>query len=102
MHNASDEKKVKEKQTHSDLAREQELEDIRSIMATPEGQRFFKRFFKWGKIASVSMTGNSWTYFHEGHKNCAMRIWQDLCMAVPNESAKMFVELTLEAMEEKE
>lgn len=65
------------------LQRFNELEDIRCILKTKEGLRFFKRLFDEGKMFSTSMTGNSYTYYNEGQRNFVLKFFNDVCVASP-------------------
>jgi hypothetical protein len=88
-HNAADPEMVKAAEKDADLRRTQDLEDIRTILDTPAGVRFFTRFFKAGKIFSTSMTGNSWTFFNEGGRNLALSFFADVAEASPGKIASL-------------
>lgn len=76
-----------------DVERERELDDLRILLSTEAGKRFFLRFFDWGKVLDVNMTGNSWSFFWEGHRNCAKKVWQDVVDADENMAAQLFIKL---------
>ena len=97
--NAADEKFVKDQREKNENERDQELEDIKTLLSTKAGQRFFKRFYKEGKINDVSMTGNSWTFFNEGHRNFAKSIFSDVCEVAPQLAGRIITELLLESKE---
>lgn len=65
------------------VQREQRLDDIREILKLPAGKRFFKRFFDDGMVFRTTFTGNSHTFFNEGHRNLALRYLHDVAEASP-------------------
>jgi len=83
QHNVADEAAIQKQAEEQRLLREQELNDIKALAATPQGLRFFKRLMKIGKVFSTTFTGNSQTFFLEGHRNFALLIFNDLAEAVP-------------------
>ncbi|GAI75301.1 unnamed protein product, partial [marine sediment metagenome] len=70
----------------------QELVDIKSIISRPEGIRFFKRLMVLGKVFQTTFTGNSQTYFLEGHRNLALMIFHDIVDAAPDKIADLLVD----------
>ncbi len=78
------------KKTSEEIEQAQYLEDIRSVVSNPSGIRFLKRLFEDGYIFRTTFTGNSQGYFLEGHRNLALKVFQDVCLAVP-ESVAEFV-----------
>ena len=101
-HNASDGDKVKDKQQKIKNETNQLKEDYRTILATPAGKRFFKHFLKEGKLLNMNMTGNSWTFWNEGHTNLAKVIWSNMVKASPEEAMEVFRELSLELYKTEE
>lgn len=75
------------------LRRENELEDLRRILATPEGVRFFKRFLDEGKMFTTAMTGNSWTYHNEGKRDFVLKFFNDVCIACPSKIPELILRL---------
>lgn len=65
------------------LQRFEELNDLKKILATDEGLRFFKRFFDQGKMFATTFTGNSHGMFLEGHRNLALKFFHDICESCP-------------------
>ena len=90
-YNAADNKKVKDKEKDLKNERDQELEDIKEILSRPSGVRFFRRLFEEGKIYSTTFTGNSYTFFNEGHRNLALMFFGDVCEAAPNKVAELMI-----------
>lgn len=88
-YNASDEIQVEQREKEAKNERDQELEDIKTVLKTPAGLRLFKRLMEKGHIFNTTFTGNSQTYFLEGHRNFALLLFNDVCEAIP----EMVVEL---------
>lgn len=91
-YNAADTEAIKQDNINVKNQRDQELEDIRNILDTPEGRRFFKRFFIEGKMFSTTFTGNSKTFFLEGQRNFALKFFSDICEAAPENIVDVIVE----------
>ncbi len=65
------------------LKREEELADLRKILSSDEGVRFFKRFFNEGSMFKSTFTGNSQGMFLEGSRAFALKFFHDCCEACP-------------------
>lgn len=76
--NAADDAKVKDRQDELKLERERELNDLRLILQTPEGKRFFGRMFKLGHMEQEPFTGNSSTFYNLGMRQFALKYWNDV------------------------
>lgn len=83
-HNAADPEAVAKQQKIRQLQRQQELEDIRQILSTMAGIRFFRRMIQNGRVFSTSMTGDAWTYFNEGARNLVNYFLADVTAAAPD------------------
>lgn len=65
-------------------------EDLRTVMASPQGRRFI-----WRLIDRAGMWRSSWTErregtdFREGERNTALRLWADLQRACPESLLRM-------------
>jgi hypothetical protein len=88
---AADEEAVKLREEKLRLAREQELSDLKKIINTPEGERFFQRFFEYGYVFQTTFTGNSQGAFLEGHRNMALRYMHDIAECCPEKVASLLV-----------
>lgn len=88
-YNASDAKQVQDREKKSENERKQELEDIKFIISTPAGMRFFKRMMLKGHMFSTTFTGNSHTFFLEGHRNFILEYFGDVCEACPEKVAEL-------------
>lgn len=91
-YNASDERQVKDATSKVELERKQELEDIKRILGTHEGMRFFKRLLKEGMVFQTTFRGNSQGYFLEGHRNLALKFFHDVAEAAPNKIAELVMD----------
>lgn len=96
QYNAADEKAVKSCVTKEQLERLQELEDLKVILATAAGVRFFKRFFEEGRLFHTTFTGNSYTFFNEGARAFALKYFSDVCEAAPERLTELIVQNTEE------
>lgn len=91
IHNAADDRKVKDQALKLKNQREQELEDIKAILDTPSGIRFFRRLMEKGKMFQTTFTGNSNSFFLEGHRNYVLEIFNDVCMAAPDKVVDLII-----------
>ena len=90
-HRANDPAANKAAIEKADLARKQELEDIKTMLSTAAGMRFFVRLFTDGHMFATTFTGNSWSYFKEGERNLALRYFNDVRQAAPDLMAKILI-----------
>lgn len=88
-YNAADEEQVRKREKKNKNEREQELEDIKDILSRPSGLRFFKRMMRKGQMFNTTFTGNSQTFFLEGHRNFALEYFGDVCEACPEKVADL-------------
>jgi hypothetical protein len=98
MPNAANENDVRKAKEKAKVDRAQELEDIRAILRLPAGAgvRFFRRMFDKGKVFHTTFTGNSQTFFLEGHRNLALIFFADLCEAEPGSIHKVILKENFE------
>ncbi len=73
------------------LQRQEELDDLRKLLATPEGMRFFKRFLDAGSMFKSTFTGNSTGMFLEGQRALALKFFSDLCEAAPEKISDLLI-----------
>lgn len=83
-YNAANPKHVADQREKAKLKRDQHLSDLKKILRTPEGVRVFSKILEDGKVFSSSFTGNSTTFFNEGMRNLALKIFADVCEAAPD------------------
>lgn len=67
----------------------QELEDVKFILGTPQGVRFFRRLLESGRVFQTTFTGNSQTFFLEGHRNLALEFLADVVEATPDKITEL-------------
>lgn len=92
MYNAADEEKVEESKTEHDNRRSNEVNDIRLILSTAEGERFFARFFREARIFHTTFRCDGLEgAFLEGHRNLALRFFDDATKAAPNVAANIMI-----------
>lgn len=70
---------------------DQYYEDIKEILSRPSGVRFFKSLFEYGFIYQTSFTGNSQTFFNEGHRNFALKFFNEICIASPDKLPELII-----------
>lgn len=91
-YNAADEASVSKKEQDRKNERDQELDDIKEVLAMPAGMRFMRRLMVEGKVFQTTFTGNSQTFFLEGHRNLALKFFADVCEACPNRVPDLIME----------
>lgn len=90
-YNAANEEHVLTKKEKVEKERRLELEDIFTMLQTPSGVRFFKRFLNEGRIFHSNFTGNSRTFFLEGRRAFALQFFADICEASPESVAGLML-----------
>jgi len=90
-YNAADEDLVEERKSQEEIEREEELNDIKSILKTKAGVRFFKRFFDNAYMFQTSFTGNSSTFFNEGRRDLALLFFGDVCESCPDKVSQLLM-----------
>lgn len=73
-YNSADKEQVEQAEKKRKNERDQELDDLRTLIKSPAGERFFRRFFKLGRMFDCSYTGDNDTFYHEGRRNFALLI----------------------------
>lgn len=73
--------------------RDQELEDIRTLLKSTWGHRFFLRLLREGKVfSSTFSTDHASASFLEGHRNLALKFFSDVAEACPEKIPSLMVE----------
>jgi len=90
-YNAANAKQVEDSLTDQELERRQELRDLKDILATKAGVRFFQRLFERGHIFSSTFTGNSTTFYNEGMRNFALKYVSDIAEVDPDKLRYLMV-----------
>ncbi len=86
QHNAADPEAVAKQQEQVKAARLLELEDLRQILSTMAGVRFFRRMMAYGRVFSTTVTSADphMTYFNEGARNLVNRYLADIAAVSPD------------------
>lgn len=92
VQNAADQNQVREANLKVKYGREKELEDIKYILASPQGRRFVWRYLEITGLFKTSFTGSSETFFLEGGRNIGLKILADVNEADPEGYLKMLKE----------
>ncbi len=84
VRNASDKNQVRNARKKERRTREQELNDIRYVLADRRGRRFFWQLLCGCRLFELSYTGNqNDTFFNEGMRNVGNKLIADLNDAEP-------------------
>lgn len=95
--NTADENQIKRDTEKARFTREREVNDLRKILAIPEGRRFIWRYIGISGVFKLSFTGNSETFFNEGQRNVGLKLIADVMEANP----ESYLQMTKEAEEEE-
>jgi len=92
VRNAADTDQVKKAgDRDKDLAR-QEVDDIKELLSTPVGRRFYWRLLGLTGQFRSSFTGNSETFFREGERNIGLILMADINEIMPEAYVLMIQE----------
>lgn len=87
----------REQQTSAQLERDQELNEVKSLMEHPAGRRFMWRLLDKSGLFRTSFTGNSTTFFNEGQRNIGL-----IYMSMINETCpELYHLMVIEAVARK-
>ncbi len=67
-------------------------DDVRTVLGTRQGRRFFYRYLQFSKVFSTCFTGNSETFFNEGMRNVGLSILNDINSFAPEKYELMMRE----------
>lgn len=90
--NAADEKQVKRADLKERDTRRRELEDIKVVLSTRNGRRFYWRYLNKCGIFSSCYVSDSRVYFNEGMRNIGILLVVDLNEADPEAYLTMMAE----------
>ena len=90
-YNASDVKAVKAQLKDNELKKLQLDEDFRELLSHPYGIRIMQWLMEIGGVFKTSFTGNSQTFFLEGHRNMALMIFHKIVVACPEKISDIVV-----------
>jgi|TARA_R110000751_G_scaffold53587_4_gene115963 hypothetical protein len=75
----------KKKQEGGKSKRDQELEDIRQVMATANGRGFILKLLEKSGVFNLSYSSNAnETAFKEGRRSLGLSVYRDVAEAVPD------------------
>jgi hypothetical protein len=74
------------------VARRQEVDDLKWLMAHKQGRRFVTRLLEKAGIYRTSFTGNSETFFREGMRNVGLFVLSEVMEITPEQFALMLKE----------
>ena len=96
--NAADEEQVKEASRKSKSLRERELDDVRSILAIPEGRRFIWRYLTECHMFESSLSSDPLAMAAmEGERNIGLKLHADILATDPS----AFLEMQAEKLEQE-
>lgn len=72
------------------LKRENEMEDLKTVLKSPEGQRVLFRIVMKTKFLESSWTGNSTTFFNEGMREVGRLLLAEMAEVAPDQMSKFF------------
>lgn len=79
--NAADEAQVAESGKKELRGRERHLDDIKVVLSTKSGRRFYWKTLSDCGVFRTSFTGNSTTFFNEGKREIGLMLLADLMEA---------------------
>lgn len=91
-HGVSDAHQARNAAARAKLRRDQELDDVRALMDTPEGRRFMWRLLDRAGIYRTTFTGNSASFFNEGMRNLGLIFVADVHEVCPEQYTRMLAE----------
>lgn len=75
---ASSPEQVRDLETKRRNKRTQEENDLRKLLNTPEGIRFFRRLFVQCNLFSHGTTGDNMTFFNNGVRSVALKYFEEV------------------------
>ena len=71
------------------MVEDQIYNDLRKILSTKEGLRYFKHLMWEGYLLRTTYTGNANSYFLEGRRNLALMVFDEITEALKSEPLKL-------------
>lgn len=99
--NAADEEQVRVGKLKGEFGRDQELRDLREILATPGGRRFIWRYLNLCKIFESSWSPSAAIHFNEGQRDIGLRLMCDVREANDESLIQMMREAKDQARRER-
>lgn len=93
-YDAGNEEQVRERKTKAQIQREQEMEDLKVILALPQARRVFARFLRFSRpLEPVVNNSGSITYFQEGRRNVGLFLLSEIRQADSKAAAEIVSEI---------
>jgi hypothetical protein len=96
-YNAANEDHVAQAEKEARDKRERELMDVREILESKAGRRFFSRYLRICGIYKTSFTGNNTTFMREGERSIGLRLLAEMNEAAPD----LYIEMLKDELELK-
>ena len=96
VHNAADPGQVDNADQKTESLNDQRLNDIREILSTRRGRRFFWRYLEVCGVYKTSNADQHQIFFNEGMRNIGLQLLADLNEAAP----EAYLVMLREAQEE--
>lgn len=90
--NAADEAQVAKAAQKMKELESQDFDDLRHVLSSRQGRRFYWKLMGYCGVFKSSMTGNSQTFFNEGMRKVGLKLLSDLNLAEPEAYLKMVTE----------
>lgn len=90
--NAADKNQVRNAKVKSELARDKELNDMRSILNTPEGRRVLWRFLERLGVFKSNWRPSAEIHYLSGQQDAGRMIMAEIVAADENQLFKMMTE----------
>jgi len=87
--NAANESQAKDSQQKQKLKQDVDDNDLRFILASPQGQRFVWKLLQSCGVFKSSFTGSSETFFLEGQRNIGLKLISEVMRVDPESYLKM-------------
>jgi len=82
--NAADPEQVERAKQKSESLNDQRINDVREILSTVRGRRFYWRYLEICGIFRTSNSDSSQIFFNEGMRNIGLQLLADLNEAAPD------------------
>ena len=90
---ASDPKVVADAEEKAKLEQDQRLADLKEVLNTPAGIRVISKVLEDGGLFRTSFTGNSKTFFNEGMRNLALKLFSEITDAAPDKLESLILKV---------
>lgn len=92
VRNGADDRQVQDGGRREKSIRERELEDVRAILASPQGRRFMWRYLAICGVFRSSWTPSAEIHFNEGRRDIGLHLLADVNDADPEAYVRMMQE----------